>query len=142
MEQEHPWKYMRKNDMYQERMDLYRDFVCDLVNKVHETFLGTDIMGEQEFREHFDWCWSRIIEEFKADNIVFYDECELKEYLWRSFYDMFYVADDHIDELKDNMMIIWNFIFDHGRVSKTKSEINYTIDAYDKFEKCLSFNYG
>lgn len=142
MPQEHPWKYMRKHNMYQERMDLYRDFACDLVNKVHETFLGDDIMGDQEFREHFEWCWGKVIEEFKADNIVFEHECELKEYLWDSFYELFYTSEHDLDTVKDNLLIMWNFIFDYGRLSKTKTEINYTINAYNKFDKCLSFDYG
>lgn len=134
---QHPFKYMRKYGMYQEKMELYRDFVCDLVNEVHKTFLG-EVMGEKEYREHFDWCWGKTIEKFEEDKIYFDRECELKEYLWGSFYELFYNSDHEIDELKDNLMIMWNFIFDHSRMNKTEVEVKYAVSAYNKFDECLN----
>lgn len=133
------WKYMVFYDMTQEKMDLYKDFACDLVNEVHKTFLGSDVMGDKECKEHFEWCWNKKIEEFKKEGIYFDHDCNLKQFMWESFNDLYYSYSDDVENYKvrDNMMIMWNFIFDHSKMDKSKGELENTVSVYNKFENCL-----
>lgn len=129
-------EYVEKNDMIKERLDLYKDFTCDLVIKINETFLGDHLMGDKEKRDHFNWCWNKVIDEFGEQYIQFEKECELKEFLWYSFYDLYYESEEDKDEVRDNLLIMWTFVFDY-RLEKNESEISFAINAYNKFDECL-----
>lgn len=123
--------------MCQEKLDLYKDFACDLVLKINETFLGDHLMGDKEKGEHFDWCWNKVIEEFAEQEIYFGNECELKDFMWDSFYHLFYKSEQNKDEVKDNLLIMWTFVFDY-RLEKGDEEAKFAINAYNKFDNCLN----
>jgi hypothetical protein len=47
-------------------------------------------MSESDKKNHFDWCWDKLIKDFENENILIDSDGEHKEYLWNFFLDSFY----------------------------------------------------
>ena len=52
--------------------NFFLDYVDSLLTLITETFLGDDVMGDDEARlNHFKWCWNKTIDNFRKENINF-----------------------------------------------------------------------
>ena len=78
-------------------------------------------------REHYDWCWSKVINDFKLENINFNEEGEHKEYFWNFFYESFYMLENKGDLLPvKNFLILLFKLY----ILKTESELDMLNDIY------------
>ena len=84
------------HNMNYERIELYGDIFKSLNYIIIDTYMGeetseTKISLSQEDKEsHFEWCWNKMIEDFKKENIIIKHGGEHKEYFRSFFFDTFY----------------------------------------------------
>jgi hypothetical protein len=58
--------WFRAYNICREKTELYYDFLMSLYNLMEETYLGSDVMeNEQDQKNHFTWCWDKIIDNFR-----------------------------------------------------------------------------
>lgn len=62
------WK--RTYNINRHKKDLFYDFLISLYEMIDNTFLGIDIVHtEIDQRNHFTWCWNKVIENFERKNL-------------------------------------------------------------------------
>jgi hypothetical protein len=121
------------NNVIPERSGLYLDFSETLFDLIVSTYLGDNIMNEKTVKEHFDWCWSKTINIFKKEKILFENQ-ELYDYFFILFQETFY---NEKDKSEVNFLLnFWRDIFNYSRV-KTNSELESFLELYKIFDKSL-----
>jgi hypothetical protein len=143
MDQEDIDAWYLANNIIPEYTELFRDFCMGFIKLLKETYLGDDdlnnnqskiVMSEKQKKEHFKWCWNRVINNFNKENInfIFVDE---DYYFFESFfYDIFYKQED--SKMKESMDNFFSQLFD-DKYKKAKSDIEVFTDLYKAFERSL-----
>jgi hypothetical protein len=119
-----------------ERTVLYLDFIHGLFDLVTSTYLGDDVMGDEDIENHFKWCWTKTLSGFKKERVYFLDDKELYSYFHSLFSESFYKEEDKSDENVNQLMSFWISVFDYN-LMKTMSELEAFIDLYKIFNNSL-----
>jgi len=106
--------WFRVNNIIPEKMELYYDFSFSLFFLIKSTYLGNSEnnnetkveMTEGDNLKHFEWCWNKILENFKRESITFEFEGEHREYFFNLFQEIYYNQNkDVITNSIDNFFI-------------------------------------
>ena len=82
------------NQINQEKSELYGDFIISLNYIINETYLGDDILDEENKKKHFDWCWNKNIKNFENEHIFFIKKGGCYNYFYNYFLEIFYDNDE------------------------------------------------
>jgi hypothetical protein len=127
------------NNVTQERLELFSDFVFSLNELIIETYMGDDVtIGEDKYR-HFKWCWKKVIASFKEERIYFIDSLDLFNYFKEFYKESFY---DEEDKTKGSVLKLgsfWDDLFDFNK-DKTMSEYETLLELYKIFNKSFIVN--
>ena len=126
------------HNMNYERIELYGDIFKSLNYIIIDTYMGeetseTKISLSQEDKEsHFEWCWNKMIEDFKKENIIIKHGGKHKEYFRSFFFDTFYNQSEK--NIKES---ISNFLVEVFDVEKpfSKSDLDILTELYKLMEK-------
>jgi len=126
------------HNMNYERIELYGDIFKSLNHIIIDTYMGeetkeTKISLSQEDKEsHFDWCWNKMVEDFRRENIIIKHGGEHKDYFKSFFFDTFYNQSER--NVKD---AIPNFLVEVFDVEKpfSKSDLDILTELYKLMEK-------
>ncbi len=125
--------WFKANDIVQEKSELFFHFIKSLYILVDKTYLGSDVIKNEESKNHFLWCWNKVINDLEKENIRFDKEGTHFEYFWNFFLESFYNSDntlviDKVDKFFSTLFVIND--------PKTKSE----LDIYTELYKTLDNN--
>ena len=133
--------WFRVNNIIPEKLELYSDFTHSLNNLISVTYLGESevnetkiVLSEDDDRNHFEWCWNKIIENFDKENIKFDKKGEHFDYFESFFGETFYNQKDI--KIKNAVDDFFVKIFD-TKENKTKSDIEIFTDIYKLLERSL-----
>ena len=126
------------HNMNYEKIELYGDIFKSLNYIIIDTYMGdetneTRISLSQEDKElHFEWCWNKMLEDFRKESIIIKHGGEHKEYFKSFFFDTFYNQSE-----KNVKESIPNFLFEVFDVDKpfTKSDLDILTELYKLMEK-------
>lgn len=126
------------HNMNYEKIELYGDIFKSLNYIIIDTYMGdetneTRISLSKEDKElHFEWCWNKMLEDFRKENIIIKHGGEHKEYFKSFFFDTFYNQSER--NVKES---IPNFLFEVFDVEKpfTKSDLDILTELYKLMEK-------
>ena len=131
------------HNMNIEKIELYGDIFKSLNYIIVDTYMGdsgehteTKISLSKEDKEsHFDWCWSKVVGDFKKENINIKEQGEHRDYFKSFFMDTFYTHPDK--SVKES---IPTFIFEVFDISKpfSKSDLDILTELYKMLEKRVS----
>lgn len=126
------------NNVRYENAVVYSDFSLSLINLVLNTYLGDDLTKGKDKRKHFEWCWDKVISNFKKEQIDLKPSEELKEYYHDFLQVAFYENQEKEDDEKIALGIIkyWREIFDIQTV-KTRAEVDVFLEVYKLFNSQL-----
>lgn len=131
------------NNMIPEKRELFSDFTFSLYFLIKETYLGDEfsetqetkvILSEDEKLKHFEWCWSKTLENFDKENIHFRATGEHKDYFQQFFSDLFYNAEKK--EIAQNIHKFFVEVFNENKAF-TKSDLDMMTDIYKRLNKNL-----
>jgi len=121
-----------------EKIELYGDFFKSLNQIISDTYLGNDSsetkidMSEQDKVAHFDWCWSKLINDQKKENFIFKSEGHHKDYFKTFFIDTFY--NNKEKNMKDSIGYFLDDVFNLD-TNFTKSDLDILTEIYNLMEK-------
>ncbi len=118
-----------------EKTELYYDFLVSLLDLIEETFLGPDVLQSQEdIKNHFTWCFDKVINNFKKESIEIKSRGNHYEYLWLFFQEAFYQThiDGDITRIREYFYKLFDFSY-----KKSRSELDMLTDLYKLFEQNL-----
>lgn len=110
-----------------EKTELFHDFVISLYNIIDETYLGADvIITQEEQKNHFDWCWNKVVQNFEKESIRFKETGQHHDYLWSFFYEAYYLNDNlATNRIKEYFTKLFQFSY-----RKTRSELDMLTEIY------------
>jgi hypothetical protein len=136
--------WFNMNNMIPEKRQLFSDFTFSLYNLIKNTYLGDDsddnnetkvVLTEEDKQAHFDWCWSKTIENFNKENIRFNYKGDHREYFENFFRDLFYFAEKK--EIAVNIPVFFKELFNENK-TYTKSDLEMVTDIYKRLDKNLN----
>jgi len=120
--------WVRHKNIDVDKAELFYDFIDSVHTIVHETFLGDDVItNEEDKQKHFNWCWNKTIDNFKEENIIFNSEGDHYNYFWNFFSENYYTDRDNrdVDNINNYFLILTKL-----HILKTKSELDMLSDIY------------
>jgi hypothetical protein len=122
------------NNIKFEKANIYCDFTISLINLILNTYLGDELIKDNEIINHFKWCWTKNVENFKKEGIII-DSFKLYEHFLNYFLENFYISKNKLkDEYVNNLTLnLWLNIFDYDG-DKNKSELDLFVQTYKLFE--------
>ena len=126
------------HNMNYERIELYGDIFKSLNYIIIDTYMGEDTsetkisLSQEDKESHFEWCWNKMLEDFRRENIIIKHGGEHKEYFKSFFFDTFYNQSER--NVKDS---IPNFLVEVFDVEKpfSKSDLDILTEIYKLMEK-------
>lgn len=130
-------KKLKVNNAIKERIELYRDFVINLVGYVYSSYLGREyIKTDEDVKGHFNWAFNKVLADFETEGITFTDTSKLKEYFFKYFSVRIYYMNDPLPSL-EAFNDFWESIF-AIKANKEKRLLEALIDVYKLFDEALS----
>ena len=126
------------HNMTYEKIELCGDFFKSLNQIIMDTYLGDSIsetkisLSNEDNLSHFEWCWTKVIENFKKENIIIKSDGEHKDYFQSFFMDTFYNQTE--SNLKQSIPKFLNEIFEIG-ITYSKSDLDLLTELYKLIEK-------
>ena len=129
------------HNMVYEKIELFGDVFKSLNQIIVDTYLGEEsnetkiALTKDDKKSHFDWCWNKMVQNFKKENITLNVDGEHKEYFEEFFMETFYNQSE--TTVKKN---ITNFIEDVFNTQKdfTKSDLDILTELYKLLEKNMN----
>lgn len=126
------------HNMNYEKIELCGDIFKSLYQIVFDTYLGDDdnetkiILSNEDQGNHFEWCWKKLLINFKKENILLKSEGPHKDYLKSFFLDTFY--NPHEKNIKS---AIPNFLDDVFSLDRpfSKSDLDILTELYNLIDK-------
>jgi hypothetical protein len=133
--------WLKTNNIIPEKMELYYDFCNSLYLKITETYLGDSndsetkiTMTNEDKLNHFNWCWGKVLDDFKKEEILFEKDGDHYEY-FKIFYDeIFYKQDD--TKIRNSIDVFFRDVFDFEK-SFTRSDLDMILEIYKNLDKNL-----
>ena len=126
------------HNMSYEKIELYGDITKSLNQIIADTYLGDNnsetkiVLSEEDKQLHFDWCWDKMVENFRKENIIIKHGGEHKDYFKSFFTDTFYSQTK--ETLRGTIGKFLGEIFDTD-MSYSKSDLDLLTELYKLMEK-------
>lgn len=122
--------FFTRQNIKVEQTDLFIDFTITLLSILYESYLGDDIITNDTDRNgHFNWVWSKTLNQYKKEKIRFKEEGYHKDYFRYFLYENFYVAKDK-DKIIIGMKEFFRSVLDITK-EKTMSDIDNLKIIYE-----------
>lgn len=122
--------YYKISKIEEPKVVLLCNIVTSLFTLISDTYLGDDIMDNDDRDKHFEWCWNKLINDFNVVNIDLEDKKKFKNWIKDTCFEIFYNDESKEKEKTLNSMkILWESILNMNDL-KTKSDIDLLIDVY------------
>jgi hypothetical protein len=126
------------NNMIPEKIELYGDIFKGIHQLITDTYLGdtgteTKISLTQEDKlKHFEWCWNKLLDDFRKENIHIKKEGVHKDYFWEFLKDTYYNQSD--ENVRKSISVFIREVFDLSKPF-TKSDLDILTELYKALEK-------
>jgi hypothetical protein len=125
----------RTYNINRDKIVLFYDFLSSLYELVDSTFLGKDVLyNEIDQRNHFNWCWKKIVSDFEKEKIYFKEKGTHYEYFWNFFFEAFYIV--KLDEKESKIFEYFYKLFDFA-YKKSRSELDVLTEVYKLLDQNL-----
>lgn len=127
----------QKYIIVKDRVEIYKDFTINLINYVYDFYLDKVTLSEDtDIRNHFNWCFNKVCDEFKLENLNFSKNEPLREYFYQFFYYQFYKRQTQ-DISLEYLEKFWGNIFQIDK-NKNKNVLNTMIELYNIFDTSIN----
>lgn len=124
--------------IYNERIDLYYDFVINLIYYIDAYYLDKETLSDDnDIKNFYDFCYGKVCNEFIRENIDFIDNKKLYDYYFTFFNGGFFKNDDYEKFPINEYLEFWEDIF-NSRKTKDESNIQIFLEIYKIFDESLN----
>ena len=119
-------------NIIREKTEVFHDFIVSLYDLVEKTYMGSDAtITELDKKNHFTWCWNKVIDNFSKESIYFKETGQHYEYMWVFFNEAYYLNETGPNRIREYFDKLFQFDY-----RKTRSE----LDMLTEFYKILDHN--
>jgi hypothetical protein len=117
------------------KVELYKDFILSLIDVIQATYPGDDIQLENYHKDHFKFCFNKVVNNFKQEELYFNgDDMHIFNYFYSTIETTFYLQKDKIKSIS-SLKKLYTRIFDMEDMNKTQSDLDLFIVIYKNFNK-------
>jgi len=128
----------KKYSIVKERVEIYKDFALNLLYYIYYYYLDKQTLSaDEDIYNHYSWCYRKVCDEFKEEEIDFSKNEELKEYFFTYYYHQFYRANDNDEISLKYFENFWKNIFEIDK-HKNRNSINILIEIYTIYDKSIN----
>ena len=131
----------QKYIIIKDRVEIYKDFTLNLLYYINDFYLDRETLSaDQDIRNYFNWCYRKVCDEFKEENIDFSKNKALYEYFYQFYYLQFFKLNLKESNHDDSLVFyekFWRNIFEIDK-QKNKNVINTLIEAYNIFDTSIN----
>tara|TARA_Y100000592_G_scaffold12407_1_gene17398 strand:- start:263 stop:742 length:480 start_codon:yes stop_codon:yes gene_type:complete len=125
--------WVKVHNINHEKSELFSDFINSMFELVKTTYLGKDVIkNDKDVKGHFNWCWTKTVNNFTKENIYFNPIGEHKDYFWNLIKESFYTDVDNAEKLKNFFSTLFLL-----HTKKTKSELDMLLEIYILLDRSL-----
>lgn len=135
--------WISAHNMTHEKISLFFDIIYSLHQIVLDTYLAGDgeitsiEITKSDQKNHFDWCWNKLILSFNEESIIINQFGEHRDYIETFYWDAFYQIKD--PDIKNSIPVFFESVF-NMRKTFTKSDLDMLTEIYKLMDKNLSFD--
>ena len=123
--------------LVKDRVEIYKDFSINLLNYIVDFYLDNKTLCEDDdIRNHFNWCFSKVCDEFKLEGIDFSQNEPLRQYFMNFYYYQFYKRENQ-DISLDYYEKFWRNIFDIEK-QKNRNIMKSMVELYTIFDSSIN----
>jgi hypothetical protein len=128
----------KKFFLIKDRVEIYKDFTINLLNYIIDYYLDEKTLSHDvDIKNHFNWCFNKVCDEFKLEDIDFSDNKKLKTYFFDFYYHQFYKR-NILNTIEVNSPLkyydkIWRSVFEIDK-QRNKNDIKVLIEIYVIFD--------
>ena len=130
-------KEQKKQITIFDRVEVYRDFIINLTHHIFEYYIDDGSFDKEDVDKFFDWCYDRVCDEFKEEDIDFSQNFKVKKYFKEYFHVNYFYADDEYKKDKDHYINFWKNIFDAKSVENKKLFLAF-VELYSYFDESIN----
>ena len=120
-----------------DRVEIYKEFTINLLNYIYDYYLDRETLKEDiDIRNHFNWCFNKVCDEFKEEGLNFSKNEPLRQYFLEFFYHQFYKRENSEISL-GYFERFWVNIFTIAG-QKNKNVMNTMIELYNIFDTSVN----
>ena len=130
---------VQKYIIIKDRVEIYKDFTINLLNYIHKYYIDYEsINSDEDISNHFNWCYTKVCDEFLLEGIDFKKNADLRKYFYSYYYAQFYTAQDseNHDVSLQYLEKFWKNIFEFNE-QKNRNIVNILIEIYTVFDKSV-----
>ncbi len=130
----------QKYIIVKDRVEIYKDFALNLLYYIYHYYIDYESLHEdQDIYNHYNWCFNKVCDEFKKENIDFSKNDELRGYFFAYYYHQFYKL---MGTKNGNTSLayyekFWKNIFEIEK-QKNRNIINILIEIYNIYDKSIN----
>lgn len=126
----------KKYIIVKDRVEIYKDFTINLLHYIIHYYIDKESLSEDvDIKNHYNWCFNKVCDEFKLEGIDFSKNDELREYFYTYYYHQFYINHEVIS--LEHFEKFWKNIFEIDK-QKNKNFINILIEIYNVYDKSIN----
>ena len=129
--------WFNMNNMHYEKIELFGDIIKSLYHIINDTYLGNNNietkieLSSEDIDNHFNWCWNKLVENFRKENVIIKLNGQHKEHLKNFYIETYYSPDENY---KDKVPKFLSSIFDMD-VPFSKSDLEILTELYKLLQK-------
>ena len=129
---------LKKYIVIKDRVEIYKDFAINLLHYIHTYYIDREsLSADEDIRNHYVWCFNKVCDEFKQEELDFSKNEELKEYYYTYYYHQFYKPNENQDTSVEYYEKFWETIFAIGKM-RNKNIINILVEVYSICDKSIN----
>jgi hypothetical protein len=130
----------QKYIIVKDRVEIYKDFALNLLYYINHYYIDREsLSADEDIHNHYVWCFNKVCDEFKQEEIDFSKNVELREYFYAYYYHQFYkvTGNKNQDTSLGFYERFWKNIFEIDK-QKNKNIINILIEIYNIYDKSIN----
>ncbi len=130
----------QKYIIVKDRVEIYKDVALNLLYYIHHYYIDKEsLSADEDIRNHYNWCFKKVCDEFLKEGIDFSKNEVLKKYFYEYYYHQFYNIKNGVnqDTSLEYYEKFWKNIFEIDK-QKSKSIINILIEIYNVFDVSIN----
>jgi hypothetical protein len=123
-----------------DRVEIYKDFAINLLNYIHHYYIDKESLFEDsDIKNHFNWCYNKVCDEFLKEEIDFKNNAELREFYYNYYYNQFYKIKEGVnqDTSLEYFEKFWEEIFNFTK-QKNRNLISILYQIYTICDKSVN----
>jgi hypothetical protein len=132
----------QKYIIVKDRVEIYKDFAFNLLYYIIHYYVDRESINEDvDIKNHYNFCYNKVCDEFLKEEIDFRGNKELNEYFYAYYYHQFYKIKEKESENQDTSIEhyekFWKNIFDIDK-QRNKNIIKIMIELYTIYDKSIN----